>query len=188
MAAVTIYSDFGAPQNKVLKKDDFNQLPPYSLIQLTENFETAWYSQSYFIVFTEVGTTNVKVELIFWPYVFTQMLRSTQKVLWGQSGIEIDNAWRKKDPNINHPMLEIPSVLHPVKMPPPTKPLSSSSSPPIHLPPHKCSHIDAFCKYFTTLYSPAMPHIFLCIASVSWKYSPPITVSIPLFLSSLFSF
>ena len=81
MAAVTIYSDFGAPQNKVLKKDDFNQLPPYSLIQLTENFETAWYSQSYFIVFTEVGTTNVKVELIFWPYLFTQMLRSTQKVL-----------------------------------------------------------------------------------------------------------
>ena len=60
MAAVIICSDFGAPNNKVLKRDDFNQLPPYSLIQFTENFETAWFYQSYFIVFTEVGTTYVK--------------------------------------------------------------------------------------------------------------------------------
>ena len=58
--AVVICSDFGAPNNKVLKTDDFNQLPPYRLIQFTENFETAWFYQSYFIVFTEVGTTYVK--------------------------------------------------------------------------------------------------------------------------------
>ena len=69
------------PKIESLKGMTLINFPPYSLILLTENFETAWYYQSYFIVFTEVGTTYVNVELILWHYVFIEMLRLTQKVL-----------------------------------------------------------------------------------------------------------